>query len=381
MRAYKLILIILSILFILPLVSAGFPISHKYIISESIKVQQETALYKACKSNPDICFAGNLLADFTVIDYIESFERYSATHRPSFCNRLINSAVGSLGVSQEEELACAAGGCGHSAGDSHIHNELVPEMIRRLGMPNIMIHPFIEQKIDLRLIDKNPNIAIEMEIASSSYRKCVPLFKRVLSTDDKFRGVNLEERMDKFIIEVQGGKDTTYDISFKNISSIPFRTVALYISLMMFFVVISVLLYIKRLRFKDRRTVLNWVTFSVSSIIAVLFIVLFIANLGGQAFVTFSTFAKPISRIMPVSEIEMDQYIQNSITKTKELFASGEVSLFGIDGSGELALHEADEDTKSRQILLLIVVLGLTAFILWRNFRGVRPKSLTLGGL
>src|SRR3990167_3592418 len=141
---------ILVMLVLSPLASAFFPKSHYAVLEKSLKTPQDTQLYQACNNNKSLCMAGDMLTDWTVFFYYTKFINYKISHNPSFCTSLIDEA------NNEEELACAIGSRAHSGADLTSHTVMVPGAIVSTLIPNTIIHPFAEQKLDLWVEEQNP---------------------------------------------------------------------------------------------------------------------------------------------------------------------------------------------------------------------------------
>lgn len=381
----KKILFVVALLFLLVgtiNVSAFWKNTHKLDIVESLKIPQETEIYKACARRPDLCMSGNILTDFTVYWYYSRFVLYKITHTPVSCTKLIDAAK------NEDELSCAAGSCTHQAADIIAHNELVPNCIRSSKITNEIIHAPCEQKVDLWVDDNYAEINFDSLTSVESYQTCKPLFLRVLAADDKFFGEDVDDTLDQFIAEVQEADEKTgYDVSYFSFFILPTSVSLIIIFVILFFGFMAALLYLKRLRFKDRRTLINWVTFFGFTILFLLLSFLSVQFMRGNAFDTFSSITAPISRIVPLGASEK-YYVDKSIEATKTLFKEGEKVLFGTDASGRSlvegvpgSLDLANQDVMVWQWVFLLIIVGLFVYIIYKNFKPKKAKTKEFRGL
>lgn len=356
---------VFALLLITSNVSAFFPSTHKYITDESLKIDKESTNAKLCAKRPDLCFSGNLLSDAFVTDYYTNFKRYAVTHTPSFCTAMLKAA------NTEEEKICAVGACTHQPHDIVSHTEMIPYTIQHTLLPNVLIHPFAEQRLDSFVEKQNPNIDFEKITSSNSYKTCKPLFIRVLSGSPEFVGVDLDAKLDKFIKEIQSS-ETGYNPSFNNITSLPLSIIILFLTLLLFFGVPTTLIYIKRLRFKERRTILNWVTFVLFAIPTIILLYIFVQNIGGQGWTAVTTtIAKPVSPFVPIGNEQY--YLDKAIQSTVKFFQTGESVLYQTDASGELVLAHEDSLIQGKQYVFMFGFLAFIIWLLYMNFR--TPKS------
>jgi hypothetical protein len=361
------LLILLAIVFSLALVKADMPTTHQYLFDELMKNNYNNDFFKACKANPKECYSGNVLIDFSVAYYYTTFQRYLVTHDPNFCVALMRSANTDL------EKACAAGGCIHLTQDLPSHTKMVPYCIEHSFLPNKVIHPFCEQHLDNYVISQNPDVKEEVLTSLNSYSTCTGLFKRVIqgNYNTEYQGIDLDEVFGTFVGQVQGSK-TGFDITFKNISGLPISVLITYIFAMVIMFILLMLLIFKRLRFKDRRTFLNWATFIVLLFANILLISVFVAAIGGQGFNTFVFFIKPISNLVPTGGDSI--YLQQSLQNSKDFFIQGDQFLInlhqqGYDPSGDAQLTAADNSIAFWSYSIMFILIIITAILLFFNFR------------
>lgn len=362
-KVISILMLSLVLLSTMSFVLAYFPDTHYYINKQSLENPLNTELYNACANNPDICFAGNTLSDVSVLFYYTSFERYAVTHSPAFCQQMLDQANGDI------ELACAVGACLHQTQDWHSHNEMVPYAIEHSFLPNGIIHPPSEQHLDNILNSEHPEIHQERLIATEQFDKCVPLFKRVIADQDEYRGVNLDSLFNKFVIEMQG-EETGYNPSFDNIKSIPFLVIAVYSIILLMFATLTGLIIFRRLRFKDRRTWINWISVVLFGFVTAILIFGFVANLGGQAFGAYQFLIKPVSNLVPIGGFSVD----SSVDFSRQFLEQGVSALYGTDASGSEKLTSADITIRGMQYAFGFIVFALFIALLYLNFRTPKKK-------
>lgn len=343
-------------------VMAYFPDTHYFQTIKTIEDPINSELYNSCANNPDQCYAGDILADVSVIFYFTSFNKYAVTHSPAFCDQMLKEANGPI------ENACAVGACLHQTQDYHSHNEMVPYAITHSFLPNGVIHPPAEQHLDNIINEQNPEIHQQRLQATETFEQCTPIFKRVMSTQEEYRGVNLDAIFDKFVVELQA-EETGYNPSFSNISSIPITVLLFYGGFMLLFATLSFLLVFKRLRYRDVRNLLNWISVFFFGFIFFILAFVFIANIGGQAFQAYTFIIKPISNFVPLGPHDA----QPGIDFGKDFLERGVPALFDTDASGGENLGNADRSIIGLQYLFGFILIALFILLLYFNFR--TPKK------
>lgn len=357
-------------------VSAFFPITHKYQQAQLMDTYSgDSEFYDACLKHPDACYVGNVLTDLSVVwYYINGGENYIITHSPSFARANLRNAVG------EVELACAVGSGLHATQDYQSHNIMVPDAIRRTGIPNSVLHVFAEQHIDNIVSEEYPFIVNDISLlGNDSWNKCIPLFKKTLegfsAYEDEIDSGKLDDVIYVFIDNVQDSVtagNTGYDVSFRSkvsifgkLAFVPMSFLITYIAVTFLFLTISILLL-----FRDNKTIINYLTMFIFAGIAVFLIVIFMIALFGNAFNTMVTLIRPASDLVPVGNF--DSHIRNSIENGYDFFDEGEQWLIdrsSPDASGFTTLREADK--QGRWLLYLIMGICITALysLIYLNFR------------
>lgn len=382
-------LLLLFALLILPTINAFMIPTHDYLQTTSTEtyIGSSTSFYESAVKYPKLVFIGNTLTDISVAYYyVNKGTKYEITHSPGFCQAMLDNAVGTPGVTtQEEEFACAVGSCVHASQDWVSHTQMVPYSIRHTGLPNEVIHVFAEQHLDNYVQKNYPWVKSEiMELTPEDWNKCIPLLKRTLEGYNEYKNDletgKTDDLINTFIAEGYNSVDpqskTSYDIAFKNkvsifgkISLIPTRFLMLYVGSMMLFATLGILLI-----FKSNKAVINWLSISLFIGIAGIMIWLFIALLMGTAFQTVVTFVKPVSNLVPIGS--PDSRLDSAITSTQRLFSEGESYIADLNSpkiaSGFQELAKANQDVKPLSYAIIVVVIFLFLFLIYINFK---PKK------
>jgi hypothetical protein len=351
-------------------VSAFMPRNtHRLIFEESVAEPIDSEFYRACMKYPNLCYTGNVLADISVIWYWTEGYKYAVTHSPNFCRNLIESAT------NDQEYACAVGGCSHQPADIVSHNELVPYSIEHSFLANVVIHVFTEQKVDNWVVRNYPDIQEFADEAMSDYEVCMPLFKRVMLGYEEYGDITEEEvnaKFDKFIQEIKTSQ-TGYDTAYQNkgiavnLKAIPFAVIAAFIIFMVFWFLLVMLLIIKLI--KGDRRLRVWLGLIIFGALLALFLYIFVMNLQGAAFKAIITIAKPVSELVPIGNTP-EYYIDKATVNTRALLLQGQSWLTDSEASGFTALEASD-----RQILMwdyvfllaLTVALGLFIYFIFKT--------------
>lgn len=362
-------------------VSAFMPhFTHKLIHQESLQDPVDSELYKACMKYPSLCYSGNVLNDVSVIFYWTQGYKYEVTHTPNFCRALIEEA------NNDQELACAVGGCMHQPADIVSHNEMVPKAIKHTFLANAIIHVFAEQKVD-NWVEKNyPGVGDQALNYLSDYKTCTPLFKRVMLGQEEYSDVTSEQMdtiFDKFVVEIMTSQ-TGYDPAFQNksflvnIKSLPFSVLAGYTLVMLFFMLITVLLIIKMV--KRQAKLRHYIALFVFLPIFLILAYVFIANLNGSAFKAVINIAKPISGIVPLGNTP-EYYVNKAVQNTEAFLQQGPQWLSDTEASGFVALDEADHGVIFWDYLFLLLLILFFAWYVRFLFKKNKIKVKgTFGG-
>lgn len=372
----KQFLLIFIFIFCLAGIVAPMPITHFYDWTESTKNPISSELYNACMKYPDLCFTGDVLEDVSVIYYFIDKSKYSATHSPSFCRELIENAA------NDQELACAVGGCMHLPQDLPSHTLMVPGAIKNSKLVNNVIHIFAEQKVDNWVVSNNPGIKNEVIEKLSDYKTCIPVYKKAMLGEPAYGEMSdseLESLFDKFITEYQNGV-TGYDVGFKtksfmvNLKTLPTTLLLTYSTILLFFSIIFILLAIKV--FRKEAKIRHYVGLVIFLLLTAIFGYIFFMNLQGRGFEAIINFVTPLSNLVPLP-FAQEELPRLGIQNTVELLTQGETWLSGKDPDGFKELLAADQSIKIWDYFILgalvLVLLWYVWYLLKRNEVSINP--------
>lgn len=147
-------LLIFSI-FYYPSVSAFGPHTHFNITMSALAKSEHTLIKKIIEDNYDACLAGLAYPDVGIFEYFTNFKEYQSLHSYNTVNEMLRIAR------NDRDRAFAYCFKIHLAQDAISHNYFVPEAIRSTKLPNYIIHPIHELKIEGRYIDIVANRLME----------------------------------------------------------------------------------------------------------------------------------------------------------------------------------------------------------------------------
>jgi len=356
--------------------------THKWIFDEAIKEPVNSDFYTSCIKYPDLCYAGNVLVDVSVIYYYTGRDLYSATHSPVFAKSLLENSAKIPGKDIEKMRACAIGGATHQPADIVSHSRigglngrdgLVSYSIKHSLLVNEIIHVFSEQKVDNYVEEKyGVSVGQESEDYLASYKECQDLFILTMLGDNAYQQTgltraDLEEVFQDFIWEVVNSQQVGYNPAFKEksflgtLNSLPTFLLGGYVLVLLIFLTLSVLLIIKMIK-KDFR-IRNFIGLLIFLPIFIILAYLFIGAVQGKAFDYFVGVIKPISDIVPTGNIQ--SYLDAAVANTKQLFQNNEQWLEGTDASGRASFPVLDEANASVITYDYIILIALALVFIW----------------
>jgi hypothetical protein len=370
--------VVLSMVFsviMLQSASGFFPLTHSHEIHEACKKEYTTDLAKMCCDDEKACIMGNTLADISVIYYLEKgLKKYTVTHSDYFCFLAIDEARTTT------EKAIAAGICLHATGSDRIaHNKLVPYAIEHTGLPNVIIHPFAEQKMEDYIISIDPEIKqIFVDATKDAKEKYTDFFQRVLQPNPDYGDVNVKNLVDGFILQVKNSQ-SGYDVSFETIKAVP-KTI--YIFLFFAFAVSSagIVFIIWKCR-KNFGTIFSLILFSFIVFIILLAI---IATITGTLWQIFLKIASPIGYFVPTPELagvlkQADVHTNNLFYYGRDYVKTLPDDLKSITGYGTKEkpgpIIIAEQNTKALRWGIMIIGLILLALLIWWDIHSIKHKE------
>jgi len=147
----------LALLLVLPLSSAFGPHSHNYITNKIKEQGQDNHIVQMCLNggiNEQAFRAGTVIPDITVTRYFsQGGTAYKATHNFLFQQEVMSRAV-------SEDQKCFGYGImgGHLVQDAVSHTMAIPGKIENKRIPNWLLHPLWEKKVDSQLVREHPEL-------------------------------------------------------------------------------------------------------------------------------------------------------------------------------------------------------------------------------
>jgi len=361
MKKIILIMGLMVLLIMTPLTSAYFPVTHTYLISETCKQQYNTELSRMCCNDEKACIAGNLLADISVIYYLErGLKKYTVTHSDIFCRDAIAQSR------NPTEEALAAGICLHQISDIYSHNVFVPYAIEHTSLPNIIVHPFVEQKIDNYINKISPQSRALLDSSLENSQQYAEFIQRVLQPNKEYSDINVRNLITSFLQQVKNS-NTGYDVSFSTLKMVP---ISLYIYIFLILVIsISGILLIM---YKTKMNFSTITSLIILSLIALIIISAILMTLTGVVWRYFTVIASPISNFVPTSNIEIG--IKNTEGYIKNLFIYG-IDYFNTlpeemrDATGIKTIRYSEQESKTLRWIILTIIGIISALLIYFDIK------------
>jgi len=151
MNRKKLILTLLMMSVFLVLTSFSVlsfgPNLHLNILDFAINESENTLIKKIVMENIDACYAGLVYADAGVFYYYTNFKLYKGLHNYNTVDEMLRLAK------NDRDRAFAYCFKIHLASDAVSHNIFVPSYIRSTKIPNYIIHPIVELRVEGNYLD------------------------------------------------------------------------------------------------------------------------------------------------------------------------------------------------------------------------------------
>ena len=146
---------IFIILFCNPLISGFGPNTHLNITLTCLEDSDEGLIKNLINENLDACYAGLEYPDVGIFEYYTNFKAYAGLHNYNAVDEMLRVAQ------NDRERTFAYCYKIHLAEDGVSHNYFVPAAIKRTKLPNYIIHPVEELKIEGRYLDPRANRMME----------------------------------------------------------------------------------------------------------------------------------------------------------------------------------------------------------------------------
>lgn len=136
-------------------VSAWGPNVHLNIFEKALNLENSTLISQLTRANYDACLSGLVYADVGIFEYYTNFKSYKGLHNYNTVDEMLRIAK------NERERAFSYCFKAHLAADGVSHNLFVPNAIKSTKLPNYIIHPIQELKIEGRYLDPRANRMME----------------------------------------------------------------------------------------------------------------------------------------------------------------------------------------------------------------------------
>lgn len=131
------------------------PNTHLHITKQALEESEDTLIKTIIEDNMDACYVGLIYPDVGIFYYYTNFKVYAGLHNYNTGNEILRLA------SNDRERAFAYCYKIHLAEDGVSHNYYVPSAIIKSKMPNYIIHPIVELKIEGKYLDPIANRMME----------------------------------------------------------------------------------------------------------------------------------------------------------------------------------------------------------------------------
>lgn len=134
--------IFLFVIFSLNSVSAWGNNLHTNLSLRAIALENNTLISQIIQTNIDACYSGLVYADVGIFYYYTNFKQYAGLHNYNVVDEMLRIAR------NDRDRAFAYCYKLHLAEDSISHNFYIPAQIKKTKLPNYIIHPIMELKVE-----------------------------------------------------------------------------------------------------------------------------------------------------------------------------------------------------------------------------------------
>ena len=135
----------------LGMVSAWGPNTHYYIVKQALERSPDTLTKQIIENNWNDCLAGIQYPDVGIFEYYTNFKDYQALHNYNAVEKMLTLAK------DDGDRAFIYCFKMHLAADAVSHNYYVPGRITSTKLPNYLVHPITELKIEGYYLDPSGN--------------------------------------------------------------------------------------------------------------------------------------------------------------------------------------------------------------------------------
>jgi hypothetical protein len=146
MKKLFLFLLLLFSLVLTPSVLSWGPNYHYNITMDALAQAKDSLIKQTIENNMDGCLSGLSYPDVGIFYYYTDFKEYAGLHNYNIVDEMLRIAT------NDQQRAFAYCYKIHLAEDAVSHNYIVPQAIRQYKLPNYVVHPIVELKLEgLRL--------------------------------------------------------------------------------------------------------------------------------------------------------------------------------------------------------------------------------------
>ena len=147
--------VFISLIFCCNSIVAPGPNFHINSTTMALSQSPDTLIKKLIEDNLDACLVGFEYPDVGIFSYYTNFKEYAGLHNYNVPDEMLRIAT------NDRERAFAYCYKLHLSADSISHNFYVPNAIQITKIPNYLIHPIVELRIEGRYLDARSNHMME----------------------------------------------------------------------------------------------------------------------------------------------------------------------------------------------------------------------------
>lgn len=160
MNKFFVLLLSLTVMLItIPSVLAFGPNTHFNITMTALEQSNNSLIKNIIEDNFDSCLSGLEYPDVGIFEYFTNFKNYAALHNYNVVDEMLRLAK------NDKDRAFAYCYKIHLSEDAVSHNYYVPVAIKKSKIPNYLIHPIEELKIEARYLDTRTERLMENHAA------------------------------------------------------------------------------------------------------------------------------------------------------------------------------------------------------------------------
>lgn len=342
------------------------PESHSFIAHKALEKAPGSSVGTVVEENFDDFVACMALTDYSVFFYFnEGFSTIGKVYLSSHNYNACATAIEKADKSNPAQLACAYGICGMGLMDSPSHNGFVPEVIRKTGLVNGIVHASSEECVNKK-IETDELTSEGINAIVTKYPVHRDFLMKVFQSDKSIGAIDVGKMMDAFVAEITSNAGS-YTVGFRGFTSIPWQIHMVLI--LAFLLEITMGLFLVR---RKNKTNFNRISVILLSLGLLFIILIYVLYFTGNLWKGFQIVNTPVCWVLPTGNYEV--YIDQAINNMVNFYNNGVTAIYSIpDPSGLQALSNADNSNTIIFIPVAIILLGLSFLFVWLNFR--KPKG------